>query len=113
MSDFSIGVMLDSFRLPLDEALVKARKVGASGIQIYATKGEMAPENLSPSQRRELLAKIRDNGLTVSALCGDLGMGFGNRERNPELIERSKRILDRLRPGDRRCDDPYRRCTGG
>lgn len=94
MSDFSIGVMLDSFRLPLNEALVKAREVGASGIQIYATKGEMAPENLSPSQRRELLAKIRDNGLTVSALCGDLGMGFGNRERNPELIERSRRILD-------------------
>ncbi len=94
MSDFSIGVMLDSFRLPLDAALMKAREVGACGIQIYATKGEMAPENLSSSQRRELLAKIRDNGLTVSALCGDLGMGFGNRERNPELIERSKRILD-------------------
>lgn len=94
MFDFSIGVMLDSFRLPLDAALVKARDVGASGIQVYATKGELAPENLSPAQRRELLAKIKDNGLSVSALCGDLGMGFGDRERNPELIERSKRILD-------------------
>jgi sugar phosphate isomerase/epimerase len=94
MSDFSIGVMLDSFRLPLDAALLKAREVGAAGIQIYATKGEMAPENLSAAKRRELLARIKDNGLTVSALCGDLGMGFGNRERNPELIERSKRILD-------------------
>ena len=83
MSQFSIGVMLDSFRLPLDAALIKAREVGASGIQIYATKGEMAPENLSPAARRELLAKIHDNGLTVSALCGDLGMGFGDASRNP------------------------------
>ena len=94
MSDFAIGVMLDSFRLPVREALKKAREVGASGVQIYATKGEMAPEALSAHARKELLARIHDEGLVVSALCGDLGMGFGNREKNPELIERSKRILD-------------------
>lgn len=94
MSDFAIGVMLDSFRLPVKEALKKAREVGASGVQIYATKGEMAPEALSVHARKELLARIHDEGLVVSALCGDLGMGFGNREKNPELIERSKRILD-------------------
>ena len=94
MSDFAIGVMLDSFRLPVKEALKKAREVGASGVQIYATKGEMALEALSAHARKELLARIHDEGLVVSALCGDLGMGFGNREKNPELIERSKRILD-------------------
>lgn len=94
MADFSIGVMLDSFRLPLHQALKKASEVGASGIQIYATKGEMAPEALSAASRKELLARIKDEGLCVSALCGDLGMGFGNPEKNPELIERSKRILD-------------------
>ena len=94
MSDFAIGVMLDSFRLPVKEALKKAREMGASGVQIYATKGEMAPEALSAHARKELLARIHDEGLVVSALCGDLGMGFGNREKNPELIERSKRILD-------------------
>ena len=54
----------------------------------------MAPEALSAHARKELLARIHDEGLVVSALCGDLGMGFGNREKNPELIERSKRILD-------------------
>ena len=30
----------------------------------------------------------------MSALCGDLGKGFGNADLNPELIEKSKRILD-------------------
>ena len=67
MADLSIGVMLDSFRLPLNEALVKAHEVGAQGIQIYATKGEMAPENLNTAARRELLDRIKSNGLKVSA----------------------------------------------
>jgi sugar phosphate isomerase/epimerase len=37
---------------------------------------------------------VRSHGLTISALCGDLGHGFGDREKNPMLIEKSKRILD-------------------
>ena len=37
---------------------------------------------------------VKDNGLVISALCGDLGRGFGNPELNPQLIQRSKRILD-------------------
>ena len=37
---------------------------------------------------------VKSNGLVFSAICGDLGMGFGNKELNPGLIEKSKRILD-------------------
>lgn len=94
MYQFPIGVMLDSFRLPVNEALDCAQKVGAQGIQVYATRGEMAPENMTAQNRREFLKKVKDHGLVISALCGDLGHGFGNAELNPELIEKSKRILD-------------------
>ena len=94
MYQFPIGVMVDSFRLPFKEAVEASAKVGGKGIQVYTTSGEMAPENLSAEKRREVLDIIKSNGLVVSALCGDLGMGFGNAEKNPELIERSKRILD-------------------
>lgn len=94
MYHFSIGVMLESFRTDLDSALKKAKEAGAEGIQIYATSGDQAPENLTPEKRRELFDRIQSHGLTVSALCGDLGQGFGNREKNPALIEKSKRILD-------------------
>lgn len=98
MSRFSIGVMVDSFRLSLEEGIVKSKEVGAKGIQIYATSGEMAPENLSPARRREILGLIKSNGLEVSALCGDLGgHGFAIAEDNPERIEKSKRILDLAR----------------
>lgn len=94
MYPFSIGVMLDSFRMSVPDALKKASSLGAQGVQIYATRGEMAPENLVGAKRRELLDMVKSNGLTISALCGDLGRGFGNAELNPELIEKSKRILD-------------------
>lgn len=91
---FKIGVMLESFRLPTNEALAKAAALGAQGIQMYATTGEHAPENMSGAARRELLSRVKDAGLVFSALCGDLGHGFGDAEQNPALIEKSKRILD-------------------
>ena len=49
MYPFSIGVMLDSFRMSVPEALKKASSLGAQGVQIYATRGEMAPEKAPPS----------------------------------------------------------------
>ncbi len=94
MNHFSIGVILESFRLPLDQALDAAQKVGAQGLQAYATYGELSPKNLSPQMRKDFLQKVKDRGLTISALCGDLGKGFGDTELNPGLIEDSKRILD-------------------
>ena len=94
MYPFSIGVILDSFRTDLTTALDKAVAVGASGLQVYATSGAFSPESLSPQKRMEFLDMCKSRGLTISALCGDLGQGFANPEKNPELIERSKRILD-------------------
>lgn len=94
MYNFPIGVILESFKLPRSEAIKKAASMGANGIQMYATSGENSPENLNPAQRKALLDEVKGNGLVFSALCGDLGKGFGHRELNPELIEKSKRIVD-------------------
>lgn len=94
MYQFPIGVMLESFRLPTSEAIRKAAELGAAGIQMYCTKGEHAPENMTPAARREILDMVKSEGLCFSAICGDLGGGFGNPELNPERIEKSKRILD-------------------
>lgn len=94
MADFKIGVIVDSFKLPIKEGVKKAVEVGASGIQVYAVNGRMAPENLTPRLRREFLDMVVSNGLVISALCGDLGSGFTQRESNPGKIERSKRIMD-------------------
>ena len=94
MYDFSIGVMLESFKLPIPEAIKKAKELGAEGIQVYATYGELSPRNLVGAKRKEFLDMVKSNGLVISALCGDLGKGFHDPAKNPELIEESKRILD-------------------
>ncbi len=92
--NFKIGVMLESFRLSDREAIEAAAKIGAQGIQMYCTRGDHAPENMTKEKKKELLSVMEANGLVFSAICGDLGRGFGNAELNPELIEKSKRILE-------------------
>lgn len=95
MFNFPIGVIIDGFRLPISEAVKKAAEVGADGIQVYSTSGEMAPENLDAQKRADFRNLVKDNGLVISALCGDLGGGgFVYSEKNPEKIRRSKLILD-------------------
>lgn len=94
MYNFPIGAIVESFKLPTVKAIEKAASIGASGIQLYASMGETTPDKLDNGKRKELLDIVKSNGLVFSALCGDLGKGFGNKELNPELIEKSKRILD-------------------
>ncbi len=95
MGRFPIGVIIDSFRADIPTAVRKAADVGAQGIQVYATNGEMAPENMNATKIAEFRKLVADNGLVISALCGDLGGGgFSYAEKNPPKIEKSKRIID-------------------
>ena len=95
MADFLLGVLLDGFRTDVRTALGLAARAGAQGVQIYSTRGDMAPENLTARKRRELLDLVKSHGLVISALCGDLGGGgFTKPEKNAEKIARSKLILD-------------------
>ncbi len=95
MYNFPIGVIIDSFRCDLKEAVKKAAQVGANGIQVYASRGEMDPDNMTPAKRKEFLDVVKSNGLVISALCGDLGGGgFTIPENNPWKIEKSKKIIE-------------------
>ena len=94
MREFSIGVMLESFRKNTESALKAAADLGVEGVQIHTTYGELQAEKLSFSDRKLLMDKVRSHGLVVSALCADFGHGFSDPVRNPENIERSKRVMD-------------------
>lgn len=94
MYQFPIGAIIESFRMDTPAAIKKAADMGIQGLQMYATGGEHAPENMSREARRELLDMVKSHGLVFSALCGDLGVGYGYPERNPALIEKSKRIME-------------------
>lgn len=94
MFQFPIGVMVDSFGTGTRSGVEAAAKLGVQGLQMYCTTGENAPENLSQPKRRELLDLVKSNGMIFSAICGDLGCGFGDPAKNPSLIEKSKRIME-------------------
>ena len=95
MGRMKIGVMVDSFRTAFREGVAKAAALGAEGIQVYAVSGEMAPENITSGQIAEKKAIGEDNGLVISALCGDLGgHGFERKRDNIWRVEKSKRIVD-------------------
>ena len=88
-----IGVIQPSFRLPLKEALEKAREVGADGVQLWVASGELDPDNLSDSGKKDLLHYLEANKLEISAVCGDIG-GFAHAEGLEERIAKTKRIVD-------------------
>jgi len=89
-----IGVLLESFHKPVSQALKMASELGVDAVQVYATKGELSPENLKGQALSEFKKAVADSGLTISALCGDLGGGFMEPAANPKRIEKSKAILD-------------------
>lgn len=93
MYQFPIGVVLDCFPGSLKERLSLAEKLGLKGVQVYGIEGEISPE-MTGSARAEFKKELADRGLTLSAVCGDLGHGFFDPEHNKENIERSKRILE-------------------
>ncbi|MDX9981591.1 MAG: sugar phosphate isomerase/epimerase family protein [Lentisphaeria bacterium] len=95
MARFKIGVMVDSFGLPIPEGVRKAREIGADGMQVYVVEGGMAAEALDAGRRREFKALVDSQGLEISALCGDLGgHGFQIPAENATKIRRSQAIVD-------------------
>ncbi len=86
-----IGVMVESFRLGFRGGVEKAASLGIEGIQKYCTGEEMT---WTDAQIKEALDIVKSNGLVFSAVCGDFGYGFDDPDKNPEYIEKSKRVLD-------------------
>ena len=91
-----IGIITDCMkRNTLAEALVDAARLGADGVQIYATTGEFTPDTLGAEAKAKYKALLSQHGLEISALCGDMGgYGFERAEDNALRIEKTKRIID-------------------
>lgn len=89
---FKIGCLADGFRTDVRTALEKAAALGLQGVQIYGTGGEVSPD-MTAAQRRELVDIIKSNGLTLSAVCGEIG-SFAEPEFRAQRIELSRRVLE-------------------
>ncbi len=90
-----IGIMSDSLKLRARAGIAKARELGADGVQVYAVRGDICPENLGASARVDLKEYCVGLGLEISALCGDLGgHGFLRKDENIAKIEKSNAVVD-------------------
>ena len=70
-----IGVITDCFKKTHKDGIETASALRLDGVQIYATTGEFSPA-LSQKEKDEYKKLLKEKGLVVSALCGDMG-GYG------------------------------------
>lgn len=89
-----IGVIIESFKKNFEESIDAAVKIGAQGIQAYATFGFLELSSMNREKTDYVKDYVTSNGLEFSAICGDYGKGFANEAENRKLIDDSKRILD-------------------
>jgi len=90
-----IGVITDCFKKSHFEGIEKAASLGLSGVQIYATTGEFSPATLTTEEKAKYKALLKEKGLVVSALCGDMGgYGFERAEDNAVRVQKTKDIVD-------------------
>jgi len=87
-----IGIVAESLNLPLRTVLTQAAQWGVSGLQLNAT-GDVAPERLTETGRREFRHRLRSYSLEVSALYCPLRSGFDVPERLTERIDRLKEAM--------------------
>lgn len=93
-----IGVMADSFRLEILKALDAAREVGAGAVQIYVGGRGAVQEIWTSRRRRDVRQKLLDDGLHLSAMCGDMGgHGFMVKEEQAWRIDETRRMFDLTR----------------
>lgn len=89
---FPVGVLLQGNEVEKHLAMYAAD--GAEIVQLWCTAGELAPENFSPAHATRLLKRCEMLGLSISALCGDTGLGFCNAAKVQEAYDKTVKYAD-------------------
>lgn len=92
MSRLQIGIRLESLGLPLRRALQEAEQLGVGGVQVDAV-GDLAPNQLSQTGRREFRHLLRAHNLVLTAVGCPLRHGLDTAENQQARIEHVKNAL--------------------
>ncbi|MDR0397337.1 MAG: sugar phosphate isomerase/epimerase [Oscillospiraceae bacterium] len=93
-----IGIMANCFRVDVTEGIKKAARLGADAVQLNVGARGAVSKVWTKGYRSEIRKALEDNGLALSAMCGDLGgHGFQKEEDNQWKIEETARMLELTR----------------
>src|SRR3954465_8968857 len=92
MNRLKIGVRLESLGLPLRRALQEVQRLGVTGVQVDAV-GDLSPQTLSQTGRREFLHLLRSYNLELTALGCPLRRGLDTPEDQQQRIDHTKGVL--------------------
>ncbi len=87
-----IGLRIECLRLPTRQALRQAAELGVQGVQVNAV-GELAPDNLSATGKRELRHLVNSLGLSLTALGFPTRHGFNTAEGLEGRIAAAQKVL--------------------
>jgi sugar phosphate isomerase/epimerase len=92
MSTLKIGIRLESFGLPLRRALAEATRIGVGGVQVDAV-GDLAPNQLSQTGRREFRHLLRSYNVELTALGCPLRRGLDTAEDQQPRLEHVMKVM--------------------
>jgi sugar phosphate isomerase/epimerase len=92
MSRLKIGLRLESLGLPLRRALQEAERLGVGGVQVDAV-GDLSPNNLLQTGRRELRHLLRAHNLELTALGCPLRHGLDVARDQEPRIEHVRKVM--------------------
>src|SRR5438105_15333945 len=92
MNKLRLGVRLESLALPLRPALHEDERLGVSGIQVDAV-GDLSPNNLSQTGRREFTHLLRAHNLELTALGCPLRRGLDTTHDQQPRIEHVRKVM--------------------
>lgn len=94
MRKFKIGLIVDSLRMDVLSGIKLAASLGIEGIQIHSS-GEMDPDVLTAEKRRAVMRAVKESGMVISAVTGNLGgHSLSRPEEFPVKIPLAKRKID-------------------
>lgn len=92
MKPLRIGIVAESTGLPFRQAVAQAAKMGAEGIQVNAT-GDLAPDALGESGRREIRNLLRSFAQDLAALNVPLRRGLDSAENLQPRIDHIRKAM--------------------
>lgn len=92
MNRFKLGIVLETTGLPVRRALQEVAKLGVHGVQVDAV-GDLAPDRLTDTGRREIRNLLKASNLELSALNCPLRRGLDVTDNLQPRIEHVRKVM--------------------